>query len=285
MATQDNWRWCHQCQGMFFAGGPSPHRGVCPGTGILGAFEGEHSFDNSGNYQLEVDTPDDTGQNDWHYCFKCAGLFFAGNDPGVLTVGQCPAGGGGHDKSRSGDYRLFSSGSGQGDWWFCGKCTGLFFSGNGSMGSCPAGGPHDNSSSGQYTLIGRSTVFPVTAPHLITWQSFTWGLQDDCDRVQLLMRPNGLSFPQFFLQTDAAITATKGIKLVSDGHPEQNVFSDGANHGPLGPLAVPPDELDTARLILQKQKILLSDMYQLSSINDAQVIGQDVTFVWLQDHC
>ncbi len=153
------------------------------------------------------------------------------------------------------------------------------------MGSCPAGGSHDNSRSGQYILTGRSTEFPVIAPHLITWQSFNWGFQDDCDRIQLVMRPNELSFPQFFLQTDAAITTTKGIKLVSDGHPEQNVSTDGANHGPLGPLAVPPDELGTARLILQKQKIFLSDMYQLSSIDDEEVRGQDVTFIWMQDHC
>ena len=28
--AQDNWRWCHKCQGMYFAGLPGP---VCPAGG------------------------------------------------------------------------------------------------------------------------------------------------------------------------------------------------------------------------------------------------------------
>jgi hypothetical protein len=41
---QDNWRWCHKCMGLWFAGGPDTGR--CPRDG-----QG-HSLDGSGNYHL-----------------------------------------------------------------------------------------------------------------------------------------------------------------------------------------------------------------------------------------
>jgi len=40
------------------------------------------------------------GQNNWRWCNKCHGLFFAGHGAGV-----CPAGGG-HDKTGSWDYSV-----------------------------------------------------------------------------------------------------------------------------------------------------------------------------------
>jgi len=40
-SAQDNWRWCNKCQGLAFAGSPSP--GACPAGGT-------HDHAGSGNY-------------------------------------------------------------------------------------------------------------------------------------------------------------------------------------------------------------------------------------------
>ena len=41
---QGQWRWCHQCQGMWFGA-----NGVCPAPGTAG-----HSLAGSGNYHLDL---------------------------------------------------------------------------------------------------------------------------------------------------------------------------------------------------------------------------------------
>ena len=40
----------------------------------------------------------------------------------------------------------------QSQWSWCHKCQGLFFSGNGTLGVCPAGGPHSLAGSGAYQM-------------------------------------------------------------------------------------------------------------------------------------
>jgi hypothetical protein len=90
-------------------------------------------------------------QNGWRWCYKCQGLFFAGNP----SQGGCPAGGS-HDASQSGRYvLLWGDGvpGAQDGWRWCQKCQGLFFSQNPSQGICPADrGAHDGSASGHYVL-------------------------------------------------------------------------------------------------------------------------------------
>ncbi len=89
------------------------------------------------------------GQDNWRWCSKCQGLFFAGN-PGS----KCPAGGS-HTKTGSGNYDIvhnWASAPGQDDWRWCKKCQGLFFAGNPGS-NCPAGGSHDKTGSGNYKLI------------------------------------------------------------------------------------------------------------------------------------
>jgi rubrerythrin len=87
ISSQANWRWCRKCQGLAFAGNPSP--GACPAGG-------QHDHSGSGNYHL----PKDYGglllqllhissQENWRWCNKCQGLAFAGNP----SPGACPAGG------------------------------------------------------------------------------------------------------------------------------------------------------------------------------------------------
>jgi hypothetical protein len=87
---QQNWRWCHKCQGLFFAGNPGSH---CPAGG-------PHENVGSGNYKLIFGAWGSPAQDNWRWCHNCQGLFFAGN-PGS----HCPTGGA-HDATGSGDYTL-----------------------------------------------------------------------------------------------------------------------------------------------------------------------------------
>lgn len=99
-------------------------------------------------------------QNDWRWCQKCSGLFWAG---GQAASGRCPVGGS-HDRGTSGDYTLTHNSpnaSGQNDWRWCQKCSGLFWAGGASaVGVCSAGGHHDRGGSGDYTLPHNSPGSP-----------------------------------------------------------------------------------------------------------------------------
>jgi hypothetical protein len=87
---QRNWRWCGQCQGLFFAGDTST--GSCPAGG-------GHNYADSNDYSL-ASSPGSPGQRNWRWCHRCQGLFFAGD-----TSGTCPVGGG-HDHAGSADHVL-----------------------------------------------------------------------------------------------------------------------------------------------------------------------------------
>jgi hypothetical protein len=137
--AQSDWRWCHNCQGLFFAG--NKKQGVCPAGGA-------HSHTGSDDYVLKTSG---SGQSDWKWCSKCQGLFYAGNK----TLGSCPAGGG-HNGSKSSDYVLRTSGSGQSNWRWCNKCQGLFFAGNKTFGVCPRKGSHADGGSADYVLADTS---------------------------------------------------------------------------------------------------------------------------------
>jgi hypothetical protein len=165
-STQDNWRWCPKCQGLSFAGNSS--QGPCPAGG-------SHDHSGSGNYRVLKDINSVLSvslgallasfgivgfseQDNWRWCPKCQGLSFAGNS----SQGPCPAGGS-HDHSGSGNYVLLkdlgktaatiAEIGGQDNWRWCPKCQGLAYAGNSSQGPCPAGGSHEHTGSGNYTLI------------------------------------------------------------------------------------------------------------------------------------
>src|SRR4051794_5626014 len=147
---QANWRWCHKCQGLYFAGNPGSH---CPAGGA-------HDLTGSGNYRLIQNTPSYPGQADWRWCHKCQGLYFAGNGGS-----HCPAGGA-HDKTGSGNYTLINQkplAFGQHGWRWCHKCQGLYFGGNAGS-HCPAGGPHDATGSGDYALLQSGSGLPTGFP-------------------------------------------------------------------------------------------------------------------------
>jgi hypothetical protein len=141
-ASQDLWKWCHQCQGLWFVANGTG--GVCPAPGAVG-----HSLFGSGNYLLPTDSDGGFGQPGWAWCNRCQGLWYDGNNRGV-----CPAGPGGHDATGSGGYRPFqNTGPGQTEWRWCHQCQGLWFAANGTGGVCPAAVGHSLAGSGNYHLL------------------------------------------------------------------------------------------------------------------------------------
>jgi hypothetical protein len=135
---QSGWKWCRQCQGLFFGDNPGSR---CP-------VGGPHVSTGSGTYVLASHAPGQSGQDNWRWCNKCQGLFFAGN-PGS----NCPSNGA-HNTAGSGNYSLVQMGPGerQMDWRWCGKCQGLFFAGN-SGSACPSGGAHDPAGSFNFVML------------------------------------------------------------------------------------------------------------------------------------
>ena len=51
--------------------------------------------------------------------------------------------------------------SAQSNWHWCHKCELMHFSGNATQGACPAGGQHENTGSGEYSLIILSGKAPA----------------------------------------------------------------------------------------------------------------------------
>src|SRR5215469_13579894 len=95
---QNNWRWCNQCQGLFYSGNPTS--GTCPAGG-------GHNWETSGLYNLYFASeiaPDD-GQDYWRWCHNCQGLFYGPNTPSSC----CPAGGQ-HVSTGSANYALQTRG-------------------------------------------------------------------------------------------------------------------------------------------------------------------------------
>ncbi len=114
-------------------------------------------------------------QNNWRWCQKCQGLFFAG----TLSLGVCPAGEG-HDPTGSEDYtlNLGAAGSGQQQSWrWCIKCQGLFYAGNTTTGTCPAGGGHNYSGNLDYSL----DLYNPDLGKIVDWQQQNWRW---CNRCQ-----------------------------------------------------------------------------------------------------
>lgn len=146
--AQDQWYWCHRCQGLFY-GGFSTSR--CPAGG---QHDGSQSYD----YVLADYAASSPSQSGWCWCNRCQGLFYG---PGT-TVSWCPAGGRHNANDGSYDYCLWfnqSADSGSQDGWrWCRRCQGLFYGPFTGNSICPASSsghptPHDGSQSYDYLLV------------------------------------------------------------------------------------------------------------------------------------
>ncbi|CAG8635668.1 12303_t:CDS:2 [Acaulospora colombiana] len=97
MSTQDNWRWCNKCQGLFYHGSGN---GVCP-------VGGSHNPDTSGDYKLKVEAnPGSNEQNNWRWCKKCQSLAYDGSG---TPVDSSPSGAGATAAKDSSTPRLHSA--------------------------------------------------------------------------------------------------------------------------------------------------------------------------------
>ena len=87
-------------------------------------------------------------QTGWRMCAKCGCLWYSGNG-----FSKCPAGGA-HVADLC--WAVVAPNStaypGQSNWRWCKKCQCMFFAGNATQGVCVAGGTHDKSQSGDYTM-------------------------------------------------------------------------------------------------------------------------------------
>lgn len=146
--VQEGWRWCSKCQGMFY-GLASPSQGGlgrCPAGGA-------HITTGSAYYYERIGaTVAGVQQGGWSWCAKCMGFFYSSHSSGM---GPCPAGAN-HINAGSAAYAAVVGGNGpgqQGGWRWCSKCMGMFYSLVAIQGVCPAGGPHNGATSGQYATL------------------------------------------------------------------------------------------------------------------------------------
>jgi hypothetical protein len=107
--AQHRWRWCSQCQGLWYSGATQNPNGACPGTHPAG---GPHSHASSGDYALFDETQpagfpaNVMAQQNWHWCSQCGGLWIATS---ASPKGFCPKPGtNGHTEAGSGNYTLLN---------------------------------------------------------------------------------------------------------------------------------------------------------------------------------
>lgn len=134
-AMQSNWRWCHRCEGLWFAGNNT--NGACSADGGGAGYPG-HSREGSGNYTLKFNFDGGPGQDGWRHCFGCQTLFFYTGEPrGPVACPRNPDAG--HDPN-TGIYRVeyfpHVPSGGQREWRWCMSCEGMWFNGNPGRGQC-----------------------------------------------------------------------------------------------------------------------------------------------------
>ena len=103
VGQQGGWRWCHKCQGIFFAGNRDPNKGEGPMYGVCPADGQTHDGSQSVHYAAVLGEDDAGQQGGWRLCRKCQGMFFGLN----MSLGPCPAGGF-HDPTGSLHYAMLA---------------------------------------------------------------------------------------------------------------------------------------------------------------------------------
>ena len=94
-------------------------------------------------------------QRNWRWCSRCQGLWFGPSQ----AQSTCPEGGN-HSQTGSGNYSLVHQASPtppnhQANWRWCSKCQGLWFGPNQAQSTCPEGGNHSQTGSGNYALANQ----------------------------------------------------------------------------------------------------------------------------------
>ena len=131
---QSQWRYCSQCQEMFFDG--YADKGICPGAPPLGRMGGLRGHRAAGFiFTLPHDVPG-PGQNTWRYCNLCHCMFF----DGYPTKGVCPANPATGHMAAGYMFVLQHDVAdiGQPNWRYCQACQAMFYDGYMAKGVCPA---------------------------------------------------------------------------------------------------------------------------------------------------
>ncbi len=127
MPQQTDWRFCQNCQVLFFDGFST--KGVCP--------KGGSHLAEGINFDLSYGFPEAaTAQANWRFCSKCNAMFF----DGFANKGACPAGG--PHTAQGYNFTLphdvAANGTAQAGWSYCNNALlswqGLFSAQNGGGG-------------------------------------------------------------------------------------------------------------------------------------------------------
>jgi murein DD-endopeptidase MepM/ murein hydrolase activator NlpD len=123
---QIHWRYCTKCHGLFF-GDNGGNR--CPkGPGL------SHTAGGS-NYALLSASSGSPGESGWRWCQNCS-ILWRNDGPS-----KCPATGGAHTTTESGNYLLHVTNQDwQRDWRACGKCGCVFYGPHIGISKCVGNG-------------------------------------------------------------------------------------------------------------------------------------------------
>jgi hypothetical protein len=106
--VQSGWRWCVNCQGLFW--GSAAAESWCPAGGRHVVTTSAEVYDlpygDPYEFVLALTGEQPPTQPDWLYCVKCRGLFYG---HGGTSDGVCPKDGGPHSQySGSSNYRMIT---------------------------------------------------------------------------------------------------------------------------------------------------------------------------------
>jgi hypothetical protein len=136
-AMQAWWYWCEQCLGLI------------RGPNMPGCVDNSTHQASGTTYRIAYGAAATDTQQGWRYCWKCTALVFG---DGPCFVGDR------HDYLDSLVYSLpvgVELPDAQPGWRWCSKCQVLTLASN-KVGRCAAGGEHDQSGSGKYSVYPDS---------------------------------------------------------------------------------------------------------------------------------
>lgn len=174
VSIQTSWRYCQNCEALFYSGYPG--QGVCPaangGPHLAQGFDFTLPFN-------DQQTPN--AQASWMFCQKCDAMFYTGY---ADKTGVCVAGGG-HSQQGANfvlPHDVPVTLDSQADWRFCQKCFVMFYSGFASQGKCAAGGQH--SAQGFNFVLPFGASAPIPARGLGSNSNYI--LDCSCNQIQTL---------------------------------------------------------------------------------------------------
>lgn len=164
---EPQWRFCTQCNGLFF-NGDAVLKGTCAGAAIPGTGHAAMGHD----FVLRHGPAAASEQADWRRCARCFLLFLASD----ANPGGCPAGAAHQPVPGGLNYALARDvppGPGQPQWRRCRFCQSMFYDGTSAKGVCagdltPAQPGHEAVQPGSEYAIAHSVGdYNVSGPGMV----------------------------------------------------------------------------------------------------------------------